>query len=81
MQEEDGSNATYLPLEAADERIQQNYNVLQYERFKSFQSRSFHMPNSANLSSITAMYADGVLTVDISKSKDVLEVPRPVCIA
>lgn len=52
--------------------------MLRYERFESFQSRSFQVPKTADLSTISAKYENGVLTVDIKKRQDVLDQKRTI---
>jgi HSP20 family molecular chaperone IbpA len=75
-------DSTAEVVEAPEEKLQKSDStVLRYERFDSFQSRSFRMPKTADLSTITAKYADGVLTVDIQKKEDALESRRTVDIA
>ena len=68
--------------DSSDDKILQNDStVLRYERYDVFQSRSFRVPKTANLKTVTAKYVDGVLTVDIKKREDVMEDKRIVDIA
>jgi HSP20 family molecular chaperone IbpA len=60
---------------------QPDTNVLRYERYDSFQSRSFRVPKTADLSTVSAKYEDGVLTVGIKKRQDVIDSRRTVDIA
>lgn len=64
---------------SSDDMILQNdSNVLRYERYDMFQSRSFRVPKTADLKTISAKYVDGVLTVHIKKREDVMEDKRTV---
>ena len=68
--------------DSSDDKILQNYsNVLRYERYDTFQSRSFRVPKTADLKTVSAKYEDGVLTVDIKKRADVMEDKRTIDIA
>ena len=67
--------------EVSEKGPEDERNVRRSERFESFQSRSFRVPKTADMSSISAKYDNGVLTVYINKRKDVLEQKRSVKIA
>lgn len=82
MQVVDGGSIPEIVPEDPEEKILQNdAKVLRYERYDSFQSRSFRVPKTADLKTISAKYEDGVLTVDILKREDVLEDKRTIDIA
>jgi HSP20 family molecular chaperone IbpA len=82
MQGRDSGDATQIIQNDPEDKLEQpETNVLRYERYDSFQSRSFRVPKTADLSTVSAKYEDGVLTVDIKKRHDVLENRRTVDIA
>jgi HSP20 family molecular chaperone IbpA len=81
MQGSDSGGTTQIVHDSSDKIHQPETNVLRYERYDSFQARSFRVPKTADLSTVSAKYEDGVLTVDIKKRQDVLESRRTVDIA
>lgn len=78
---EGDSAAEVVQDDPEDKMLQQDANVLRYERFDSFQARSFRVPQTADLSTISAKYENGVLTVNMKKRQDVIEERRTVDIA
>ena len=50
-----------------DETIDHDVKLHRVERSTTFMKRSLRMPDSADLSKITARYQDGVLNLDIPK--------------
>jgi HSP20 family molecular chaperone IbpA len=82
MQASDSAVTTEVVQNDSEDKMQQpDTNVLRYERYDSFQSRSFRVPKTADLSTVSAKYEDGVLTVDIKKRQDVIDSRRTVDIA
>jgi HSP20 family protein len=53
-------------------------NILRFERFDSFISRSFRLPKSADMNKIDAKYENGVLHLMVHKKEGEMETRRTI---